>query len=222
MTLDDKNRACSDSDLIGLAAEFHSLYLAHGERLIELVVQWHEEHLQKERRFPRQSMEFRVLPLPQRDLSLPEKAACLAAIHDTVWKGELINPFSTVECVRGIDFLDKKEADREFRQLTQRVLAIPVSDLWFLNRHLDSVKNALIAGRDKEHYPTRNDLWCRWFEENGWTDAEIRDRWNLMADEERKSVDSRGSERIDAGPQGAETVKKARTRRGVKRKKVND
>ena len=130
---------CSESDLFEIADGFHSLFLAHRERLIQLIVKWWDEH--RNSTWP--SPPPRLFPLPQRDLSLPEKAVCLAAIHDKVWKGELITPFPTDEFVITKDFLRKEDAARDFRQLTKLVSEITAADLRHLRRHLDSIKDLL-------------------------------------------------------------------------------
>jgi len=160
MTSDKKNPLCSDSDLFVIADEFHSLYLAHEERFIQLFAQWREKRIQEERTLPK-SMHCRLLPLPQRELSLPEKAVCLAAIHDKVWKGDLITPFPHDQNVGDKDYFKKKEAKRDFKQLTERVPAIPASDLSFLNRHLNSIKDWLEhLERDNEasHHKTASPI----------------------------------------------------------------
>lgn len=139
MTSDHETSMCSESDFFEIADGFHSLFLAHRERLIQLIVKWWDEH--RNSTWP--SRPPRLFPLPHRNLSLPEKAVCLAAIHDEVWKGELITPFPTDEFVITNDFLRKKDAARDFRQLTKLVSEIPAADLRHLSRHLDSVKDWL-------------------------------------------------------------------------------
>ncbi|MDA0919174.1 MAG: hypothetical protein O2945_08895 [Planctomycetota bacterium] len=139
MTSDNKIPMCSESDLFEIADRFHSLFLAHRERLIQLIVKWWDEHRGSTWPTPPP----RLFPLPQRDLSLPEKAVCLAAIHDKVWKGDLINPFPADEFTSQLDRLRKTEEARDFRQLTKHVLDIPTSDLRHLNRHLDFIDDWL-------------------------------------------------------------------------------
>jgi hypothetical protein len=218
MTSDNETPLCSKSDLIQIAGEFHSLYMAHKEPLIQLILKWYEEH----RKTTWPSPPPRLFPLPHRDLSSAEKAACLAAIHDRVWRGDPINPFPTDEFISQLDYLQKYEEARDFDRLKKHVSEIPASDLWFLNRHLDSVKNAMVPERTKERYPNRNDLWCRWAEEDGRTDADIRDRWNEMPEEERKGVDPEGWSQIADGTSGADVVKQIRRKRKVKRKRPNN
>lgn len=217
----DNGSASCESDLVQIADEFHRLYIANPDNLRNLILQWNQQCVQEENQ-PRHDPATGLLPLPQRELTLEEKVVSLAAIHDKLWKGELINPFPIDDRSAGLAYLKAKEASRRFRKLMDGVLAIPKLDLLFLNEHLNSAKNALIPGRESELYPARNDLWCRWFKERKWTDAEIRDRWNLMTNDERQTVDSRGWGTIDPGPRGAKVVGKVRSRRGVKRKETND
>jgi hypothetical protein len=151
MTSDNNNPMCSESDLFEIADGFHSLFLAHRERLIQLIVKWWDEH--RNSTWP--SPPPRLFPLPQRDLSLPEKAVCIAAIHDKVWKGELITPFPTDEFVITKDFLRKEDAARDFRQLTKHVSEITAADLRHLRRHLDSIKDWLEDREQPAHEHVR-------------------------------------------------------------------
>lgn len=224
--------------LTEIAREVNSLHLAYSGKVTKFVQLWHEEHVREEAERasfwakvkdpanwsnpepspePPPVRELCLFPLPQRNLSLAEKVACLVAIHEALWKGDLIHPFPKSRRSRIPGNINYEIPYHCFLELEDGVWNIPDSDLWFLHQFLNELKNEIIPGRDKEFYPHRNDLWCRWFEREKSTDAEIRDRWNRMSDEERKAVDSRGWQQIDAGPKGADHVKKTRSKRGIKR-----
>lgn len=54
----------------------------------------------------------------------------------------------------------------------------------------------------------RDHTWLKWRIEEGLKQADIRDRWNAMADAERMAISPQHSKRIERGQHGCDTVKK--------------
>ena len=55
----------------------------------------------------------------------------------------------------------------------------------------------------------RDHRWLNWNQKDKLGPAAIRDKWNVMTDEDRQSISPRKPERIQSGEQGRDTVKKA-------------
>jgi hypothetical protein len=86
-------------------------------------------------------------------------------------------------------------------------------------KHNKSGHEGLVGSnkRTSERYEGRNDLWCKWWLDEECTDAQIRDRWNAMTDEERRAIDGRGWEKVRNGEKGSDVIKSVRQRRGITR-----
>ena len=68
-----------------------------------------------------------------------------------------------------------------------------------------------LAGDDKRPSFDRDHFWRRWAIEEGYTPAKIRDRWNAMTDEERKTICATAWQKVGTRgkDRGREVVKKA-------------